>query len=656
MKLFFRHLCFLIALTIPLFTNAASPPLVIIESVEIGSPTAADEYIVLRNTSSSAIDISKWSLQCRSNGSATVQKKNFNAGTIIQPQESYIIANKDGRFGTTAHMTYTSLNLSDKGGILGLFSSTAYANNFEEQSLVSSINYGLATTTPTPETSASTTDNIPAATVSSTSKAVTAVTEFIGLFPEQPKKWPVLLSELLPNPISGDEFIEIANTSGEGVNVSGLWLRDASGVSYALGARGENTVLGAYEQRIWKRATTRIALNNTDGEVITLFDQSGNYIDRAIYRDDAPENAGFARLGNSWMWTTQPTPADKNIFTPVQSPPLARAVIPASSLRVAQLLTVSAEDSTDANDHIALYRWDFGDGTQSFGVTSTHAYTATGTYTISLDINDSYNAHDVVSRKILVTDTTQTTSTPLKISAASFILSKASKKSTIPSNPSHAGIVQIPPGILGHRRFVMNGRTVEFTTDRKELPLLRRGSMISFTAKEVFKTDRMLLQISAKDTIAVKALTTAPPFTMLSGTVLQTDRASFDLAASSTDFLIWSGLRYSNGDRIDKGDEVALYGVLLTDDSDRPTFVVPAAQHLKLLSKQSTTPATSYNSLFNFILLFASAGAFIILHIFLTKYGNHFSKPTYAAQIRSFYARLFKSPPTNSLQDDIQVH
>lgn len=644
MKLYFQRLCFLIALTIPLFTKATSPPSVIIESVEIGSPTAADEYIVLRNTSASAIDISKWSLQCRSNGSSIIQKKNFNTGTIVQPNESYIVADKDGRFAATAQMTYTSLSLIDKGGILGLFTTTTYASTFEEPSLVSSFTYGVATTTPasTPTTSTTTTPGV--ATPPAETKAVTTVLEFIGHLAEVPKKWPIKLNELLPNPTTGEEFIEIANTSAEGVDVSGLWLRDASGASYALGAHGENTMLGAYELRIWQRSITRLALNNTDGEVIQLVDQSHNIIDRIFYQNDAPDDASFARLGNSWMWTIEPTPSNKNIFIPIEEPPVARAVIPVGPIHVHQPFNVSAIDSTDPNDVITRYAWDFGDNTQAFGVTSTHTYTATGTYTISLDISDSYNVHDTVSRKINVTETQLTTSTPIKISAASVLISKAApKKVTTPSNPRFTGIVQIPPGLLGHRRFIMNGRTVEFTTDRKELPLLQRGSMISFTAHEVFKTDRLLLQISAKDTIAIKALTTAPPFTALGGTILRTDRTSFDLAATSTDFLVLSGLRYSNGARVETGDVVDVRGVLLTDDADHPTFVVPTPQHIKLLSKQSQTATTSNNSLFNFILLFASTGAFILLHLFLTKYGNHFSTFSYTARIRMLYGRLFKN-------------
>ncbi len=609
-----------IALGLPLTANAA--PTVIIESIEIGNPAAADEFIVLRNVGATAIDISKWSLQCRSNGSATVQKKNFNTGTIVQPAQSYVVANKDGRFATTAQMTYTTLNLVDKGGVLGLFATTTYAETFQEQSLISVHTYG---TPPTPTSTAETTTNsadAPSATTGTEStmaatKAVTSGPEFIGdIGGPQPKKWPIKLSELSPNPITGEEFIEIANVSGDGIDVSGLWLSDASGASYALGARGENTILGAYEFRIWKRSTTRIALNDTDGEVVLLSDQSNNIIDRAIYRSDAPDDGSYMRFGDSWLWTQQPTPSNKNIFKSVETPPKARAVIPAGPVHAQQLIRVSAADSTDSNDEIVRYIWSFGDGIETNGVTSTHAFSTTGTYTITLDVVDTFGQHDSVARTITVIAQNPSTT---RIAAAGVLIAK---KLPIPTNKRYSGIVEIPPGTLGHRRLVMNGRTVEFTTDRTELPRLQRGDAIEFTAREIFKVDRMLLQVGSKDYFTRHALATAPPYTEFTGTILRIDAASFDLATTSTDFLVLGPTRLSNGTRLTPNDFISVRGVLLTDDADRPTIAVPSPKNIQFIKKQSSAQSKIDSKYFNLILLMSSAAILITLHLFLTRYNR----------------------------------
>lgn len=623
-------------------SNAATPS-IIIESAEVGSPNANDEYIVLRNVSASPIDISKWSIQCRSNGSTTVQKKNFNPDTIIQPQESYRLAYGSGRFAASAQMTYTTLNLVEKGGVLGLFNSTNYATTFEEPSLVSSFYYGATTTSPISTPAAPATTTI-------ASKSVTASPEFIGQISEYPKSWPIRLSELLPNPTTGDEFIEIENTSGEGVDVSGLWLKDASGASYALGMHGENTVLGAYELRIWPRSQTHLALNNTDGETVILADQTNKITDEIYYTQDAPSNTAYARLGKSWLWTTQPTPSTKNIISSQQIPPYARAEIPNKPIKTHELFSVSAADSTDLNDTIASYEWDFGDGSKLSGINQSYSYTATGTFPISLTITDTFGATSSVSRRVTVIEADEP---PKKISvSAAGISSAASSRKKSPPSPQFSGIVQIPPGILGRRRFVVNGRTVEFTTERKELPLLQRGSLISFSAHEIFKVDRLILQISARDIIKVAAITTAPPYSSFHGVVTSLEKSAFTLATTSTDYLVQSGLRYSDGNRVQIGDKLNTQGVLLSDDSDRPTIVVPNQQALTLITKTENESRLP-NSFFNILILVCTTGSFILLHLFLTRYGKNYAT-THVTEYLQHSIRKFRSLP-KQITDYIQA-
>jgi len=621
---------------------AATPPIVI-ESVEIGSPSANDEYIILRNTGTAPIDISKWSIQCRSNGSATVQKKNFNPDTTIQPQETYRLAHGSGRFAATAQMTYTTLSLVEKGGVIGIFNSTSYATTFEEPSLVSSYYYGTTSSTPTTTPTATTTTPI-------ATKAVTDTPEFIGNVSQSSRVWPIRLSELYPNPTTGDEFIELENTSNEGIDVSGLWLRDASSASYALGAHGENTVLGAYELRIWPRSQTRIALNNTDGEVVLLNDQSNRTIDSAYYSDDATPDSSFARLGNSWLWTTKSTPSTKNIFSARQVPPYARAEIPNRQLKTSEVFIVSAADSTDLNDTIVSYEWDFGDGTLSLGTTQFHSYAATGTFPITLRVTDSFGATSTVSRKVTISQEENSVKNP--IFATGFSDQKSAKKIS-PPTPTYSGTVEIPPGILGRRRFIMNGRSVEFTTDRKGLPLLQRGSIISFTAHEVFKTDRIILQITARDTLHIAAQTTAPPYQSYAGTVSTIDKAAFSLITSSTDYQILGGVRYSNGTRLELGDQIELKGVLLKDDADQLTIVVPSQKFLTFLSKSQSTKSLP-NYFWNIVILITTTGSFVLLHIILTKYGNKYASIHLSEYVRSSINKIRSIP--KQITDYIQAH
>lgn len=592
MKYFLFALAFL---CIPSSAHAA----MMITTVEYGNPGANDELIVITNDGSAPVDISSWSLQAKNSSSNTMQKKNFVAGTIVDAGASYVVANKDGRFAPQAQMTYTSLSLANTGGTLALVKNTTYLSSFDELSIAHSVTYGPLT--PTTPAIATTTPSTTSTSTAPTTKSVSAVQEFIGIIPTTKESWPIIISELLPKPINEDEYIEIQNTSSEAVDVSGLWLSDASGSTYALGARGENTLLGAGEFRAWKRATTRIALNDTDGDVVILQSQSGATIDRIVYMTDALAGAAYARFGKSLLWTISPTRSDKNYFTAIQSPPIARAVIPYSAAKVGEIISVSAEDSTDPNDSIQKYLWDFGDGATYTTVTTTHSFESAGVYTITLTVTDSFGATSSVSRDVSVT-----TPNPLRISAAGFISAAAvaptkttstpkkapATKAAVVANPQYSGTVSIPPGILGKRKFVVNGRTVEVTSDRKELPRLQPGSVISFTAQEILRSERLVLQVTVKDPITVTALSAPPPFDVLTGEVTAVSKTGFDLTTSSTDYAVLAGTRYQNGEKIKVGDVVRAEGILLRDDSIEQTFVIPNASQLQYLDttiKKTTT-------------------------------------------------------------------
>jgi len=57
------------------------------------------------------------------------------------------------------------------------------------------------------------------------------------------------------------------------------------------------------------------------------------------------------------------------------------------TVEVGETVSFNADDSTD-NVGITSYEWDFGDGTTGSGVTSTHTYDKSGTYTITITLED----------------------------------------------------------------------------------------------------------------------------------------------------------------------------------------------------------------------------------------------------------------------------
>ena len=67
------------------------------------------------------------------------------------------------------------------------------------------------------------------------------------------------------------------------------------------------------------------------------------------------------------------------------------------------IVNFDASSSIDADGTILSYVWDYGDGTGSTGLTSTHAYTTEGTFTASLIVTDDGGISDTTSLDIVVT-------------------------------------------------------------------------------------------------------------------------------------------------------------------------------------------------------------------------------------------------------------
>jgi PKD repeat protein len=111
----------------------------------------------------------------------------------------------------------------------------------------------------------------------------------------------------------------------------------------------------------------------------------GGKTDRIAILTDG--RGGRAEWSGPTITVTEPVPGASN--------PFAKFTIdPAGSLLIGQEFTVDASLSfdrptNDPNARIESYTWDFDDGTAAqTGITATHAYTAAGTYTITLVVTD----------------------------------------------------------------------------------------------------------------------------------------------------------------------------------------------------------------------------------------------------------------------------
>ena len=95
--------------------------------------------------------------------------------------------------------------------------------------------------------------------------------------------------------------------------------------------------------------------------------------------------------------------ATKNVLN---RPPIALFTENATIVSRDEAIHFDASESYDPDGTIVNYLWDFGDGNTTTGVTSDHAYSEDGNYTVTLTVTDDDGASaSLVAAKIVETET-----------------------------------------------------------------------------------------------------------------------------------------------------------------------------------------------------------------------------------------------------------
>lgn len=227
----------------------------------------------------------------------------------------------------------------------------------------------------------------------------------------------VVISELMWD---GTEYVELFNSTSADISVSGWQLtRQQNGKGEVVVVTFDDSdVIGTGEYFLIEKkedATTVTAhklvsgltLVNT-GELVRLKDSSGDVVDSANQLDDwfagsntdegeAMERSDFSADGEeeeSWHTSTGEvggrvgTPGQMNTVKPVNQAPQATVSVDSGEADVGQVVTLSAEDSSDADGDELTYSWDFGDGSAGSGSVVTHAFTSAGDKNVQLTVSD----------------------------------------------------------------------------------------------------------------------------------------------------------------------------------------------------------------------------------------------------------------------------
>ena len=122
-----------------------------------------------------------------------------------------------------------------------------------------------------------------------------------------------------------------------------------------------------------KPALSTVTLSSTTADKLTFTpDLAGDYVIALTVKDS---------LGLSSITF------DTVSITATNQPPVASAG-PDKTVIVNEPVIFDGSGSSDSDGTIVTYAWDFDDSTQGQGITTSHTYTAAGTYTVSLMVTD----------------------------------------------------------------------------------------------------------------------------------------------------------------------------------------------------------------------------------------------------------------------------
>ncbi|PIR97553.1 MAG: hypothetical protein COT91_00805 [Candidatus Doudnabacteria bacterium CG10_big_fil_rev_8_21_14_0_10_41_10] len=127
----------------------------------------------------------------------------------------------------------------------------------------------------------------------------------------------VVINELFPNPEDDEdeEFIELKNIGDDEVDLLGWLVSDERRIYEISEADFRTTVIPAGGYLEIPRLVSKIALNNSGGEKVSLLAPDETVKDEVIYEESAKEGKSFSRdnQGN-FLWTDIPTSGGLNKF------------------------------------------------------------------------------------------------------------------------------------------------------------------------------------------------------------------------------------------------------------------------------------------------------------------------------------------------------
>ena len=131
----------------------------------------------------------------------------------------------------------------------------------------------------------------------------------------------IQIDELSPNPNDGKEFAEFYNSGDEAVNLKGWELQDANLENKkAFCTIPSDLKIDPDDYGVFylDDCDVSIALNNTGGDKLILFNPNQEPVSESDYADDTRSGYSYAFDNTNWQWTSQPSPGTENKFDTIE--------------------------------------------------------------------------------------------------------------------------------------------------------------------------------------------------------------------------------------------------------------------------------------------------------------------------------------------------
>ena len=290
---------------------------VVIQEIQIAGDTSTDEYIVLKNISNEDVNITNWKLTKKTKSGKESTLFNIPSETILVLQDEIVIAHNN--FSGNSDFKYSTKQSLANNNTLILYNNTA--------KIIDLVGWGatgefenFATSNPKKHEQlvreGVDTDNNYLDFLILTNETTEVAKKETAL--DFAHTGAVIINEIYPNPKGSDtinEWIEIKNVDNYTIDITGWKLKDNSS-SYTIDVDDiPNNLMNPGGILVLSREFTKIALNNTTDETLTLFDTNNNVSSSISYTEEVAEDTSLIWYEGSMEWTTRPTPWKENIFT-----------------------------------------------------------------------------------------------------------------------------------------------------------------------------------------------------------------------------------------------------------------------------------------------------------------------------------------------------